>query len=154
VKKIFLLLFMLFAMMSQVYCQLDKKVQNMIDKKLFGKLSDGNEVYAYTLKNQLGMQATIIEFGATVVSLVVPDRNRIFSDVVLGCDDVQQYANGTTYLGAIVGRYGNRIGKGKFFLQERQYQLSINNGENHLHGGAKGFDKVLWKAEPIESTTD
>ncbi|MGE5795939.1 MAG: aldose epimerase family protein [Ignavibacteria bacterium] len=126
----------------------------MIDKKLFGTLPDGSKVYSYTLKNSLGMKAEIIEFGAIVRTLSVPDRSGKFSDIVLGYDDLSGYENGSSYLGAIVGRYGNRIAKGKFTMDGKEYRLTVNSGTNHLHGGTKGFDKVLWKAEPVESKTD
>jgi len=126
----------------------------MIDKKLFGTLPDGGKIYSYTLKNSSGMKAEIIEFGAIVRTLFVPDRSGKFSDIVLGYDDLSGYENGSSYLGAIVGRYGNRIAKGKFTMDGKEYQLTVNSGTNHLHGGTKGFDKVLWKAEPVESKTD
>jgi aldose 1-epimerase len=112
---------------------------------VFGKLSDGREVHQYVLTNKAGAVAKIIDYGATVTSLSVPDRNGKIGDVVLGYDSPQQYAEGTFYFGAIVGRYGNRIGKGKFPLDGKEYQLTINDGENHLHGGKIGFNKVLWQ---------
>ena len=126
----------------------------MTQKKLFGKLSDSSEVYEYTLKNSQGMEARIINFGAILVSLKVPDKNGNISDVILGYDDLAGYINDKSFQGAIVGRYGNRINKGHFSLQGNEYQLTINDGENHLHGGVKGFYKALWKAESIESATD
>jgi len=137
-----------------LFSQINTKGQSMIDKKLFGTLPDGGKIYSYTLKNSSGMKAEIIEFGAIVRTLFVPDRSGKFSDIVLGYDDLSGYENGSSYLGAIVGRYGNRIAKGKFTMDEKEYQLTVNSGTNHLHGGAKGFDKVLWKAEPVESKTD
>ncbi|HAP36552.1 MAG TPA: galactose-1-epimerase [Bacteroidetes bacterium] len=126
----------------------------MIEKHLFGKLTNGSEVYSYTLKSSSGLNAAILDYGGTVVSLNVADRNGIFADIVLGYEDVQEYVKGSSYFGAIIGRYGNRIGKGKFSIDGKTYQLSINNGVNHLHGGPGGFNKVIWKAEPIESATD
>ncbi len=135
-------------------CLSQKKGPSMIEKQLFGTLTDGSSVYSYTLKNPSGITAVIIEYGATVVSLNVSDRDGKFSDIVLGYDDVQEYEKGSSYFGAIVGRYGNRIGKGKFSIAGKTYQLSINNGVNHLHGGLGGFNKVMWTAEPIESATD
>ena len=122
----------------------------MIQKTLFGKLSDGREVDRYSLKNDSGMQVDIITYGAIVTSLYTKDRNGTLADIVLGYDSVQGYVKGTSYFGAIVGRYGNRIGKGKFTLEGKEYQLSLNDGPNHLHGGTVGFNKVLWKAEPLE----
>lgn len=126
----------------------------MIEKKLFGKLSDGTEIYEYTLKNANGMKASIINYGAIVVSLYTPDRNGKFEDVILGYDNLEGYLGDKSFQGSIVGRYGNRIGKGKFTLEGKEYQLPINDGENHLHGGPNGFFKALWKAEPVESETD
>lgn len=143
-----------FLLLSVLSCNSNKKVESMIEKKLFGKLSDGREVYEYTLKNENGMTAKIINYGAIVVSLETPDRNGKFADVVLGYDSLAGYIGDKTFQGSIVGRYGNRIGKGKFSLDGKKYQLSINDGENHLHGGTIGFNKVLWTAEPIESATD
>jgi len=117
-----------------------------MDITLFGELPDGREVFQYTLTNRSGVMVQIINFGATVTSLLVPDRNGERQDVVLGYDTLQEYIDGTAYFGAIVGRYGNRIGKGQFRLDGQLYQLTINDGENHLHGGAVGFNKVLWDA--------
>ncbi|MGE5847952.1 MAG: aldose epimerase family protein [Ignavibacteria bacterium] len=146
------IIFILFYLI--LFSQTNTKGQSMIDKKLFGTLPDGSKVYSYTLKNSLGMKAEIIEFGAIVRTLSVPDRSGKFSDIVLGYDDLSGYENGSSYLGAIVGRYGNRIAKGKFTMDGKEYRLTVNSGTNHLHGGAKGFDKVLWKAEPVENETD
>ena len=122
----------------------------MIEKTLFGKLSDGREVFKYSLKNNAGMRVEIINYGAIVTNLYVKDRNGVLADVVLGYDSVQGYVDGKSYFGAIVGRYGNRIAKGRFSLDGKKYQLPLNDGENHLHGGIKGFNNVLWSAEPIE----
>jgi aldose 1-epimerase len=119
-------------------------------KRSFGKLNNGKEVYMYTLKNKNGMTADITNYGATVVSLFAPDKNGKFADVILGYDSLQSYENGTSYFGAIVGRYGNRIGKGKFTLEGKSYQLTINNGENHLHGGTIGFNKKLWSTDSYD----
>lgn len=120
----------------------------MIEKKIFGTLPTGEQVYSYTLKNKNGMEISIINYGATVVSLTAPDRNGKFEDVVLGYDSLEGYINDKSYFGSIVGRYGNRIGKGKFSIDGNNYQLTINDGENHLHGGINGYNKVFWNAEP------
>ncbi|MDH7603847.1 MAG: aldose epimerase family protein [Melioribacter sp.] len=124
----------------------------MIDKKLFGTLPTGEQVFVYTLTNKNGMEAKIINYGATIVSLTAPDKNNKFDDIVMGYDNLEDYINGKSYFGCIVGRFGNRINKGKFKLDDVEYQLTINDGVNHLHGGTTGFNKVLWEAEPI--TTD
>ncbi len=120
-----------------------------VTRQIIGKLDDGREVELYTLANSQGMKVSISTFGATITSLCVPDRNGKLADVVLGYDSLAGYQQGSSYFGAIVGRYGNRIGKGKFTLEGKEYQLAINNGENHLHGGKIGFDKLLWQAKPL-----
>jgi aldose 1-epimerase len=131
-----------------------KKDKSMIEKKSFGKLTDGAEVTLYTLKNAKGMEAKIIDYGATVVSLTAPDKNGKFADVVLGYDDVGSYVRGGTYFGAIVGRYGNRIGQGKLTVDGKEYQLARNNGANHLHGGVTGFNKKMWSVDGTSMTKD
>lgn len=132
-------------------CQKDGKVESPMKTSVFGKLPDGRDVHQYTLTNSAGATVAIIDYGATITSLCVPDRNGNMEDVVLGYDTVQGYIDGTAYLGAIVGRYGNRIGKGRFQLDGKEYQLTINDGENHLHGGKTGFNKVLWEAKPVRT---
>ena len=118
-------------------------------KEAFGKTPDGTAVDLYTLTNAKGVEARIITYGGIVVSLKVPDRNRKFDDVVLGYDNLEGYIKNNPYFGALIGRYGNRIAKGKFTLNGVEYTLAKNNGENHLHGGIKGFDKVVWKASQV-----
>ena len=125
------------------------KTKMDVQKEIFGRMPDGREVELYTLTNTNGLKARIMTYGAIVVSLEVPDRNGKLADITLGFDTLEGYLKGHPYFGAIVGRYGNRIGKGKFTLNGIEYQLATNNGENHLHGGIKGFDKVLWDAEPV-----
>jgi aldose 1-epimerase len=122
----------------------------VIDKTLFGKLPDGREVSQYTLTNSSGIKIKIINYGAIITSIVVPDKNGKFDDIALGYDTLEEYINDKSYFGTIVGRYGNRIGKGQFQLEGKTYKLAINNGENHLHGGIVGFNKKLWDAEAIE----
>src|SRR5262249_45908781 len=112
-----------------------------VTKQPFGKTSDGQQVDLYTLRNTRGAEAKITNYGAIVTSLKVPDRNGKFDDVVLGFNDFDSYLKNDPYFGAIVGRYGNRIAKGRFTLNGIEYKLATNNGENHLHGGIKGFDK-------------
>ncbi|MCK4639108.1 MAG: galactose mutarotase, partial [Bacteroidales bacterium] len=121
-----------------------------IKKELFGK-ADGKDVFLYTLENKNGLIAKITNYGAIVASLIVPDKNGKFDDIVLGFDSLQDYLDGHPYFGAIVGRYGNRIAKGRFTLDGVEYTLATNNDENHLHGGIKGFDKAVWDAEEFES---
>ncbi len=118
--------------------------QGNITKETFGKTADGQNVDLYTIRNARGFEAKITNYGGIVVSLRVPDRNGKFADVVLGFNDFDSYLKNDPYLGAIIGRYGNRIAKGRFTLNGAEYKLAVNNGENHLHGGIKGFDKVVW----------
>jgi len=115
-----------------------------ITKTAFGRTPDGTPVDLYTLRNAKGMEATIMTYGGIVTSLKVPDRNGRFDDVVLGYDNLDAYLKSSPYFGALIGRYGNRIAKGKFSLDGVQYTLAVNNAPNALHGGLKGFDKVVW----------
>jgi aldose 1-epimerase len=121
---------------------------NHISEQPFGKTADGTLVKLYTLRNENGMVATICNYGGIVTTLKVPDRDGKLGDVVLGYDDLAGYLKETPYFGALIGRYGNRIAKGKFTLNGTTYTLATNNAPNALHGGLKGFDKVVWKAEP------
>ena len=116
----------------------------------FGTTPDGQAVRLYTLRNAQGMTAQIMTYGAIVVSLTAPDKNGTFDDIVLGYDHLAGYIEDSPYFGAIVGRYGNRIAKGRFTLDGTTYTLATNDGENHLHGGIKGFDKVVWDDEPVD----
>jgi aldose 1-epimerase len=118
-----------------------------IKKEPFGNLPDGTPVDIYNLTNNNGLRARLMTYGATLVSLMLPDRGGKFEDCVLGYDALDGYLKTSPYFGSIVGRYGNRIAQGRFTLNGITYTLARNNGENHLHGGLKGFDKVVWKAE-------
>lgn len=117
----------------------------------FGMTPDRQLIDIYTLRNSKGMEARICNYGGIVVSLKVPDRNGKFEDVVLGYDNLDGYLKNNPYFGCLVGRYGNRIAKGKFTLDGVEYTLACNDGPNHLHGGRKGFDKVVWEATPFMS---
>jgi len=116
-------------------------------KKSFGKTPDGRPVDLYVLTNKSGAEVSITNFGGAVVSLKVPDRNGKLADVVLGYDNAAGYVNEKSFFGALVGRYGNRIGHAQFVLDGNTYTLAKNNGENSLHGGIKGFNKALWTAK-------
>lgn len=152
--KWFVLSIAVLSIFSTESCQSNRKVQSSMKTTVFGKLPDGRDVNLYTLSNGAGMTAQVINYGATITSLMVPDRNGKAADVVLGYDSIDGYMNGTSYLGAVVGRYGNRIGKGRFQIDGKQYQVTVNDGENHLHGGKIGFNKVLWDATvPGDSST-
>jgi len=126
-------------------------MSSKITKSNFGKLSDGTAVEQYTLTGSRGAFCKIINYGGIVTELHVPDKNGQLADVVLGFDDLAGYLSPQPYFGALCGRYANRIAKGKFTLDGKQYSLAINNGPNALHGGIKGFDKVVWHATPGES---
>jgi len=117
----------------------------------FGRTPDGAAVELFTLTNATGVELRAITYGGIIVSLRTPDRNGRLGDIVLGLDNLEGYLRGTPYFGAIIGRYGNRIARGRFTLDGRTYRLATNNGPNHLHGGASGFDRVVWAAEPLET---
>lgn len=115
----------------------------------FGKLEDGTAVSRYTMNNGNGAVLEMLDYGGLIVSLVVPDKDGKPVDVVLGFDSLADYEAHNPFFGALVGRYGNRIAKGKFTLDGKEYDLVKNNNGNHLHGGTKGFDKVMWKVEEV-----
>jgi aldose 1-epimerase len=128
-----------------VGCASMSKPTGTISQAPFGKTADGTPVEIYTLRNCHGMEARIITYGGIVVSLNVPDKNGKFGDVVLGYDNLDGYLANNPFFGALVGRYGNRIAKGKFTLDGKEYTLAQNNAPNNLHGGPIGFDKKVWK---------
>lgn len=115
------------------------------------KVADFDSIRLYTLENKAGMEVKLTNYGATITSITTPDRDGGMADIVLGYSDVSGYMNAVDkpYFGAIVGRYGNRIAKGRFTLDGEEYELATNNNENHLHGGVIGFDKVVWDAEVV-----
>jgi aldose 1-epimerase len=125
------------------------KMQAGVEKRAFGK-ADGVPVDLYVLTNAGGMTAKIITYGGIVTELRTPDKGGKMANVVLGFDDLDGYLAGHPYFGALIGRVGNRIAGAKFTLDGREYKLAANNGPNSLHGGKKGFDKVVWTAEPIK----
>ncbi len=128
-------------------CFFEKKMGlNLISSETFDTIIDDQEVKLYTLKNKWGVTAQITNYGGRVVSLWLPDKTGHFEDVVLGFNDMDTYEKSKEkYFGALIGRYGNRIAKGRFVLEDSTYLLVKNNGENHLHGGNKGFESVVWK---------
>ncbi len=121
-----------------------------IEKAPFGEV-EGQPVDLYTLTNANGLVMTVTNYGGIVVSLTVPDKAGNLGDIVLGFSTVADYVKNSPYYGCIVGRYGNRIGKAKFSLDGQEYALAANNGENSLHGGVKGFDKVIWAAKEVKT---
>jgi aldose 1-epimerase len=118
-------------------------------REVFGTLPDGRSVEAFTLVNAHGLELRAITYGGIIVSLKTPDRDGRMADIVLGFDTLAGYLTNAPYFGAIVGRYANRIARGRFTLDGTTYQLATNNGPNHLHGGVRGFDKVLWRGAPF-----
>ena len=122
-----------------------------IEKRFFGKLCSGEEVYSYTLQNKNGMKVKILSYGGAIAELWTPDRNGSFADLVGGYDSLDSYVGGDGYQGALIGRVGNRIAKGRFTLDGVKYTLAVNNGENHLHGGDVGFDSKVWSVTEVDS---
>lgn len=118
-------------------------------KTIFGTMPDGEKVFQYKMKNKAGMEIDVITYGGIITKWTAPGKNGNYANIVLGYDNLEQYVKATPYFGAIIGRYGNRIDKGQFELDGVSYQLDVNDGNNHLHGGFKGFDKVVWKAEEL-----
>jgi aldose 1-epimerase len=133
-------------------CATGPSARASITRAPFGVTRDGQPVEVFTLRNANGVEARIINYGGTVLSLKVPDRNGQFGDVVLGFDTLAEYEQKSPYFGCLIGRYGNRIAGGRFTLNGVIYQLATNDGPNHLHGGIKGFDKRVWKVERAEVT--
>lgn len=109
----------------------------------------GKAVYTYTLTNKNGLEVKITNYGATLMSILIPDSGNTKTDIILGFDNIQPYVNGCPYFGAVVGRYGNRIDQGKFSIDGQKYQLTVNSFRHHLHGGKQGFDRVVWTPEIV-----
>ncbi len=127
------------------------EAKSKMQNQAFGKIQDGQSVDLYTLTNKNGMTVTISNFGGTLVSLKVPDRDGKLGDVVLGYDNPADYENGKAYFGGTIGRYGNRISHGKFTLDGVAYTIPLNDGENTLHGGVRGFNKRVWTAKDVSN---
>lgn len=121
-----------------------------VEKSLFGITPEGDSAMLYTLRNDKDITVTITNYGGIITEIHTPDRNGKKTNIALGFDNLEQYLEGHPYFGAIVGRYGNRIAKAQFSLDGESYQLAVNNGNNTLHGGLKGFDKMLWTPEVID----
>ncbi len=134
----------------QAPAPVDARTTLSMTRSPFGTLPDGQAVEAFIFSNGRGVEVTAITYGGIITSLKVPDRTGTPGDIVLGYDALQGYLDQSPFLGTIVGRYGNRIAKGRFTLDGHTYSLPINNGANHLHGGPQGFDKKVWAAEPFE----
>ncbi len=128
----------------------ESSTPSAITKENFGEV-DGKPVFLYTLHNKNGIEVSISNYGGTVTKWMAPDKNGKKSSIVLGFDSLSGYLAKPPYFGALIGRYGNRIAKGKFKIDTSTYTLATNNGKNHLHGGLKGFDKVVWDASSVDS---
>src|SRR4030081_418119 len=115
-----------------------------VNRTSFGRLPDGASVEAFTLTNSRGVEVRTMTYGASIISVRTPDRSGRIDDVVLGFDSLGDYLTKARYFGTVVGRFGNRIANARFTLDGRTVQLAANNGVNHLHGGVRGFDKVVW----------
>lgn len=162
-RSFYVVTLMSFALLN-IQCKNEKKadtntitVEEMknpvtITKEPFGTTADNIAVDKFTLKNEQGMEISIITYGGIITSWTAPDKNGNYQDVALGYDSLGQYEKSSPFFGALIGRYGNRIAKGKFTLDGIEYKLATNDGQNHLHGGVKGFDKVVWNAS--ESSSD
>ncbi|MFF7759149.1 aldose epimerase family protein [Streptomyces griseorubiginosus] len=122
-------------------------------KTLFGELADGTEIHSWSLENG-GTRLEVLSYGGIVRSLEVPDRHGRYANVCAGLARIEDYVASSPYFGALIGRYGNRIGKGRFTLDGETYQLSVDDGENSLHGGAEGFDRRVWDVEPFAKGSD
>src|SRR5579875_163137 len=141
------------ALAAEATAQRETKEKASVKKEAFGKTADGIAVDQYILTNAAGMTAKIITYGAILTELDVPDRSGTLGDVVLGFDNLKDYLERNPHFGSTVGRVANRIAKGKFTLDGKEYTLAINNGPNSLHGGLKGFDKVVWQGAPKSAPT-
>ena len=132
----------------------DAQSSHKLEKQPFGKTADGEQADVYTFRNASGMEVKITNYGGTIVSIKVPDRNGKYDDVVLGFDSLDGYTSKTNtgYFGAIIGRYANRIAHGTFKLDGKEYHVPTNDGPNALHGGLKGFDKRLWDAKEVSDS--
>lgn len=143
----------LFMLLIFFGCVNQEKGKPTMMKETYGKLPDGTAVDLYTLANRSGMEVKITNYGGIIVSIKTPDRNGRMGDVVLGYDNLDGYVTKNPFFGCLVGRYGNRIGKARFNLSGVEYKLASNNGQNHLHGGLKGFDKQVWQARALDDGT-
>ena len=149
-KKIKILIVLFLVTISNSCTKISKKMPiPTIDKTQFGKTMEGTDVDQYILSNNKGMEVRIITYGGIITSWTAVDKNGDYKDIVLGYNTLAEYEAETPYFGALIGRYGNRIAGGKFKIEDQEYTLAANNGVNHLHGGLKGFDKVVWDAKTI-----
>lgn len=166
-KRTFILLLTLGISISLINCKegtkkeqpsasetMEQQSKTTIEKSSYGTSAEGAQVDKYTFKNSNGMEVDIITYGGRIINLSVPDKNGNFSNVVLNLSSLEQYEDTNPFFGALVGRYGNRIGNAKFSLNGTEYKLAANNGPNSLHGGLKGFDKVVWNVDEVKEDED
>ena len=139
------------ALMTITQLSGSSEIKQRAQQQQFGKTSDGKTAEAYVLRNKNGVEVTVSDFGATLVSFKAPDRNGKLADIVLGYKTAPEYEDGKSYFGGTIGRYGNRIANGQFTLDGKVYQVPKNDGPNSLHGGIKGFNKRYWKGKDISS---
>ncbi|MCA1760814.1 MAG: hypothetical protein LC658_13685 [Bacteroidales bacterium] len=146
-----ILFFVIIALFS---CSPQTQQPELINEDTFSGMLDGKEVNLFTLENANGVMTQITNFGGRVVNLWVPDKNGNFADIVTGYETLEDYLNSSEiYYGALIGRYGNRIANGQFVLNDTVYSLVQNNDANHLHGGTKGFNDVVWDATQPDGQT-
>ena len=147
---IYIIILALSSISTNALAQFEKP--ELINNATFKGFVDGKKIELFTLKNKNGIVTQITNYGGRVVNLWVPDKDGNFEDVVLGYESLDGYlSSNEIYYGALIGRYGNRIAKGKFSLSDKVYTLATNNNENHLHGGTKGFNDVVWEAEQLDN---
>jgi aldose 1-epimerase len=132
-------------------CAADRSQTSAVTRSAFGTTPDGKAVELFTLTNGNGIEVRAISYGAIITALRTPDRDGALADIVLGFDSLDPYVAGAPYFGSIVGRYGNRIGQARFTLDGQTYTLAANDGDHHLHGGNRGFDKVVWSGEEFQN---
>ena len=146
----YLSVFIIVIFCSIISCTNTKNMATVtIEKKPFGQTANGDEVDQFILSTKKGMEISVITYGGIITSWTAADKNGDCRDIALGYNTLAEYEAETPYFGALIGRYGNRIAKGKFSIDGEAYTIAVNNGENHLHGGLKGFDKVVWDAKTI-----
>ncbi len=147
-------IFSVLALIFLFSCAKQPSLPSLVDEAAFKSELDGKTVELFTLKNDNGIVAQITNYGGRIINLWTPDRNGDFADIVVGYETLTEYLNSNEiYYGTLIGRYGNRIAKGQFILNDSVYSLATNNGANHLHGGVKGFNNVVWDAKKLDDLT-
>ncbi len=150
VPGLFCLISFCLTIMTTTPLQAGERAGFSIDKTFFGTTPEGQTVDLYTLKNPLGTTVKVLTYGAVIYSVEVPDKNGHVANITANCASLDDYEHRSPCFGALIGRYANRIAGGRFSLDGQVYNLPLNNGPNHIHGGPKGFDKQVWRAEPVQ----